>query len=622
MTESSSAASSRLGPPPRRGWLSALANRLRRAGSSGRAPWIAGLLGVLLASPALTATFTADDHWLRVLGRRDTGIEGLPSRPFDVFVFTDGSPETNHALSDAGVFPWWAAPRVKLAFFRPLSSATHVLDNLLWPESAALQLFHNLAWFALGLLFVWRFYAGFERERWIAVLALAMFAMDDARGPPIGWIANRNTLIALAFAVPVMLLHRRGRSGWRPGLVLAPIVLLVALLAGEAALGILAYVFAYAVFLDRGTRLERFLSLVPYGVLVVAWRLAYVAAGYGAAGSGVYIDMGRNPLLFLGVAVSRWPLLLLGQFGFPFADLANLYGLLGDGIYEAVTLFALLFIVLLALALWPILRRDPVARFYALGLSMAAIPICSTFPSDRLLGFVALGGFGLVAKLIGAWFDESESLWPRVNAHRLAAMMTGAMVFFHLFAGPLLELSRSRSMVTAGAPLAFAERSFLADPEIADKTVVLVNPPGDPFAGYLLITRESMHGVRPRRMRWLTTGASDVRIERLDEQTLRVSPEIGFLAFPHDQLLRGPGMPFSAGDEVELTGVRIRIDELTADGRPKVVTVHFDEPLESSDLVWMKWGERGYERWTPMAVGTTEILPAIDFIRVAFDAPS
>ena len=55
------------------------------------------------------------------------------------------------------------------------------------------------------------------------------------------------------------------RAGGRAGALLAPGLLLLALLSAEAAIAVLAYWLAYAVFLDRGTWRGRLLSLLRGG---------------------------------------------------------------------------------------------------------------------------------------------------------------------------------------------------------------------------------------------------------------------------------------------------------------------------------------------------------------------
>jgi hypothetical protein len=238
------------------------------------APLVVVLVGLALASPALTADFAADDHLHRVISRDDPGIDGLRSRPLDLFVFAGSTPDENARLRDGGVFPWWTDTSLRLAFFRPVSSATHRVDHVLWPDCATAHLAHNLLWLALALFAAWAFFRRFVPVRWIAVLALALYAFDDARGPVVGWIANRNALIALALAIPVLIAHDRWRrEGWMAGRWAGPALFALALGAGESSLAIVGYLIAHALWLDRGRWRDRAIALAPYHHIVVAWRV-------------------------------------------------------------------------------------------------------------------------------------------------------------------------------------------------------------------------------------------------------------------------------------------------------------------------------------------------------------
>src|SRR5688572_15797257 len=103
------------------------------------------VLGVCLMSPALGTGLVADDYLHQLMLRADPGIRGLSHRPFDLFRFADGQPQTALALIDEGVFPWWTDRHALLAFFRPLASATHWLDHQLWPGRPELMHLHSLA---------------------------------------------------------------------------------------------------------------------------------------------------------------------------------------------------------------------------------------------------------------------------------------------------------------------------------------------------------------------------------------------------------------------------------------------------------------------------------------------
>ena len=583
-----------------------------------RAPAIVVLLGLALAAPALTADFAADDHLHRIIARDDPGIPGLRSRPLDLFVFASGDPEENAALRDAGVFPWWADLSLRLAFFRPVSSATHAVDHALWPDSAKAQLGHNLLWLAAALIATWAFYRRFVPARWIAVLALLLYAVDDARGPVVGWIANRNALIALVLAVPVLLAHDRWRrDGWTPGRWVGPVLFALALGAGESALAIVAYLGAHALWLDRGRWRDRALALAPYAVLVVAWRIAYGAMGYGVHGSGIYLDPGGDPAGFLAAAVVRLPLLLLGQLGLPWSDLASMYPVMGPGVVTFMVLFALAALLAIGLACARLLRRDPVSRFFATGMVLAAVPVASTFPADRLLGFVGLGAMGLVAQLLAAAAHRRDALgdrWPRRAAAVTVAL---GLAFVHLVFSPPFLVLRARSMVTVGRVLDRADAGIPSGPEIADKTVILAAAPSDALAGYVHVMRESRRQVRPERLYWLANQSTAVTLERLDDRTLRVTPDGGFLRYEIDQMVRTPrAHRFTVGDQVALTGLTIEIESVTADGRPASALARFDRALEDPQLVWLRWEGKTYVPWTPPRVGERETLPKVEFFKL------
>ena len=550
-----------------------------------------------------------------MISRSDPAIAGLHARPLDLFVFANGNAADNAQLRDGGLFPWWADVNLRLSFMRPVSSATHALDHALWPDSAPAALAHNLVWHALALLVVWLFFRRFvpPNARWIAVLAFALYALDDARGPVVGWIANRNALVALALAMPVLLAHDRWRrDGWVAGRWIAPLLFAVSLGAGESALAITAYLAAHALWLDPAPWKSRLAALAPYVLIVLAWRVLYAHLGYGVVGSGIYLDPGADPRHFLGAAATRIPFLLLGLFAVPWSDLASLYPVIGALV--PMLAFALVTLVAIGLACARLVRRDPVARFFATGMLLAAVPVASTFPADRLLVFAGIGGMGLVAQLLAATLRHRAQLGDG-RARRLAiSLVAVAMVLCHLVLAPPLLALRSRSMAAVGRVLDRADAGIPRDPGIADKIVIVAATPSDALCGYIPIMRQSRGEVRPAHLYWLATATTAVTIERLDERTLRVTPDGGFLRYEIDQMVRSPvARPFAAGDRVELTGVVIEIESVTSDGRPRTAIAHFAAPLEDPRYVWRRWQGHTYVAYTPPAIGARGTFPAVDF---------
>jgi len=94
------------------------------------------------------------------------------------------------------------------------------------------------------------------------------------------------------------------------------------LLAESRGLPSPAIFFSHAVFVERGSLKKRLFSFAPYLGVTVVWRVLYNLSGYGAHGSGIYIDPVREPLHFARAFVERAPILCLGQFLLPPAELS------------------------------------------------------------------------------------------------------------------------------------------------------------------------------------------------------------------------------------------------------------------------------------------------------------
>ncbi len=117
---------------------------------------------------------------------------------------------------------------------------------------------------------------------------------------------------------------------------------------------------------------------------------------------------------------------------------------------------------------------------------------------------------------------------------------------------------------------------------------------------------------RPARMRVLASCFSNVHVSRPDATTLRVRPEKGFLDNEWLRMVRGPSRPFRPGDEVVLSDLRVRVREVTSDGRPAEVDFAFAVPLEDPSLLWTRLQAGGaLAPWSPPAVGESQRLPSV-----------
>jgi hypothetical protein len=568
-------------------------------------PWIVGV-AMLLTASSLSAGLAADD-FLHAVVLAKLPLPRPMSGPFDLFRFASGDTKNAHDLMNLGQFPWTADPTTRFAFFRPLSAATHVLDYALWPHSPALMHAQNMAWFAVAILSVCAVYRRFLGQSWVAGLALLLFALDDTHGPTVGWIANRNSIVALAVGLPVLVLHDRWRKeGWRPGVWAAPLLLFTGLFAGESALAVAAYLASYALYLDAGSWRTRAASLAPYGVVLALWRAVYTTLGYGVSGSGLYLDPGHQPAAFLAAVPRRLPFLLLGQLALPRSDLGQTYEFVAPRGLEWMMAYAVLMLVLLALAMRRTWQKDPTVRFFALGMLLSAIPVCAAFISDRLLIFVGVGAMALVAKLVESAASFGE---------RLASAF---LLFVHVVIAPPMLALRSH-INDYQLWIDAADKTIPKGPDVTSKTVVIIDPPNDLFFCYTPAVRAVRGENMPARIRGLADVVTAVDVARVDERTLRVHPDGGYLAHEPERMLRSEVRAMPVGSTVELDGMKVTIASLTADGRPDEALFRFDAPLEDPSFVWLQWTKEGFAPWVPPAVGERTRVPAHDVRRAVLD---
>lgn len=565
------------------------------------------VLGGVLALTSLGSRLALDDYVLGLAARGTPEVPGFAQNNFDLFTFTTGRVLDNRQLIEQGfLLPWWTDPELKIAFFRPLTSLTHRVDFALWPSSPPLMYAHSLGWFVLLLALVARLYKELEVDPKLATLASVLYALDDAHGAALSWLSNRNALLATILGVLALLLHHRfrARGGWWRGFGAAA-CLGLGLLAGEFTLGALAYLLGYALFLDRGAPARRVLSLVPYGLVLVCWRVAYQSVGYGAHGSGAYVDPSRDPLTFLTVLPAKLAVLYNGALAAPAAETA----FFGPVWHRPFIVTLAVFVCSVAAALfWPALRRDAHARFWAFGALLAAVPVSASFPSDRLLFFVGIGVMALLARVFCAELERRER--GALPALRRAAVLGFAVL--HLIVAPLLLPVRAGQMQVLGSLLDHADASILQAPDVERRTVVLLGPPADIFASYIQPAR-AWNGVpRPEHLYWLASASSELEVHRSGVDRLTVRPAQGFLFAPLEQHYRGDVRSLPAGSEVVLSRMTARVTTSLPDGRPREVEFTFREPLESDSYAFMRWEGGRYVPFT-LPVDGRVTLPARDF---------
>lgn len=562
-----------------------------------RALWVSLGVGLVLALPSVFLGFFNDDYYQLCL------LEGASTlgSPFDLFHFAGGDSAALRRLIDEGPYPWWTLPELRLVFWRPLSSALAVLDHRLFGRAAVGWHLHSLLWYA-GTVAV---LGGLLRRVLpgaLGALALLLYAVDGAHFLPVAWLANRNALVAAAPALLGLWMHLEWReSGSRRARLLSPLGFAVGLLGGESALGVFAYLLAYELLGARGSWRERLQALLPAGGLGLAYLLVYKWAGYGASGSGAYLDPLHEPGLFLRGALGRLPTLVGGAVLEAPTDLWALEERTRPGLV-LVGLVGLLLLGGLLRATWPWLRpeeRRP-CGWLLTGAALSLLPVVATFPSQRLLLVPGVGGtVGVAAVLVGAWRARGERSWGLKSG---AAVLGLAHLVLAPLYWPLMTWSIHQMNLQVEPSLVALEHELKAE-QLPTQRVVAFSSPVSALGMYLPGILATRGMARPRAWWPVSLSTRPQVLTRTGERSLELAlPGGHFLASEFESVFRGPNHPLPEGSRVELPGMTVTVLAADAEG-PTRLGFTFDTPLEDPSLVFLSWREGAMHRMTPPAVG-------------------
>ncbi|MFP6583680.1 MAG: hypothetical protein VCD00_14160 [Candidatus Hydrogenedentota bacterium] len=462
---------------------------------------------------------------------------------------------------------------------------------------------HNLLWFTLMVASAGFYYRKIMGAGMVAGLAAILFAIDDAHAWPAGWIANRNALIAMTLCLLALMMHHRWRENRNLWAAALGVTLYGAsLFAKESTVAIFGYLVAYAFFLDNGKAIRRLITLVPYMVVTILWRMVYVSLDFGAEASGGYIDPLGAPLQFAKTALYRIPILLQGQWVFAPVDILLFAP---PWLRNVMTISAWTVMLMLATILYPLLKRNRVARFWCLGMCLATVPLAAASPQDRLLLFPGLGAMGLLAQLLVALKSGDYVDANRIVPRKLLAPIRYALVAIHLVIAPILL---PLTIVALGFMMGNIDRnvrvSLLSDESIVDKTLILANGANYPVGSYLYIIRGLEGQPTPKYLRSFalpTMAAVPMDITRVDELTVTVRPEGGY---PWS-LFRTEEKPFAPGDTHTLTGMMVEVTQLSEGGWPSELACRFEKSLDDPSYLWYRINGFDYEPMPVPAIGET-----------------
>jgi hypothetical protein len=205
-------------------------------------------------------------------------------------------------------------------------------------------------------------------------------------------------------------------------------------------------------------------------------------------------------------------------------------------------------------------------------------------------------------------------------------------LILYLVVSPLLVISNPASTRTSAEAQASAA-DFGNAPELAAQHLYVINPPGVMSVMGGLLQRLFAGEPFPLSINYLSSGFAPVRIDRVDAQTISVTPEGGYTPRPGPILDDKTGMvtpvhlenvyraldgfhynprnPMQVGQTVAMSEVTVEVTEMTGDGRIAQATFTFDHPLEDNRYVWLLWDEAtsAYNGVQMPPVGESKVYP-------------
>ncbi|MGH6648820.1 hypothetical protein [Aquabacterium sp.] len=561
---------------------------------------VSALIGMLLIAPAMNMGLLGDDylHWSLLTGH---SVNAQPGSFFGLFTFADGHAASNQAMIDSGKLVWWAHDHLRIAFWRPLAELSQALDYRLWPDSPVAMHVHNLLLYGLMILLIGKLFRDLDPDRQQAGLATWLFAGNMLHVFAVAWLASRNQMLSGLFVTLTLLAyHHWRRGGALVHGVIAALCLVLGLFSAEASIQTAGYLFAYALFMEPGKPLmARLKALLPFAVIVLAWKAEHSHLGYGSFGSPGYVDPTSNGSGFAISLALRLPALMIAQW---FGVSSAMFEQLDRGtqcLYSGVATVALLGLAWAIHALGGF--RSALVRFYALGSILALAPACAGYPFDRLTVNSDIGASGVLSVLLLMVWRQRQALtgWGRGSAKNLLLLVG----FIHLVIFPVAKLGTSAFMKTIGE--AGEAQAALAIPDATPgqtQHFLLMNLPAAESIYYIPLIRQYYGLHNPTTMRALGPNNQAMTLTRVDEVSLRLTVPTGFKGTITRDTQR---QPFKVGDTVRMGDISVLVEDITQDHAPKTVLFRFPSSLQDAQWQFLAWKEEGLYRLQVPAIGSS-----------------
>lgn len=548
------------------------------------------------------------------------------------FNFFNQNDATYQHAKDYGTIPWWTDPDAHLHLFRPISSLSHSIDYLLWPNNPFIMLLHNLAIYALAIFCLFRFYRSFQLSGAVVGLAIVLSILDISSYFAVGWIAARNSLLSLllsiiclhqlhlyflhqsrvqlaSFSAPLQFLSSN------KNLIFSLTFFTMALLAAEGGLAAFGFIVSYLIFYNTENLKRNALVLVAFILVIAAWRVAYNLNDYGSQNVGQYIDPIHSPAEFLRHIVGQAPLLAFELY----TGLDGIDVILAKDKVAVIKPMTTFFVALFALALIPLLKRDKVVRFFFIGSLFTLVPSSALALTDgRVLLIPAIGASVVVALFLRYWVRELREIWQfkyaRWLVHSMGAYFIGVSILLTLLISLMGTMIAPSTLAKSERPLNFFYK--LPNPtELENKHLVIFNAPSPFMMMYLPYHLAALNHPLPESIRVLAPAFTEITIEPEGLRNFTLHSSQGMVlsssdwiegeknsGWTHDayrarnmqNFFGNNSYDFQPGKEFSFDELSLDIESIDEKGRPQTIHVELKEE-NLQDYLFYTWS------WQEMA---------------------
>jgi hypothetical protein len=541
--------------------------------------------------------------------------------PLTLYQYEDGNPQHISALISSGFLPWFSTLDMKMTMCRHLSSAFTALNYQISGMNPLGYVLHSVLWYLviivlLGFL-VRRIVpgSGTGTNHPVSFITVIIFALAYRNAFIISYGGARWLLITMAFGLAGLLAHIKWREeGWNPGRYLSLIAFLLTLLAGEAALAMLAYLAAYELFGTADPVKKKISALLPAVIMTFIYLVIYRLMNYGTANLETYTNPFNDPIGFI-IALPLRVVAMVGEMFFGIMSVFGVYPAAPSGVLLTY-LAGIGALVLVGLLFYPVWSSAPPPQrrkfnWLMVGTAAAMLPMASTKPHSRVVLILFIGGSIILAFIVHHWWEKIRQK-PKSLAWIGGVACIGLLGIHIILSTYYWYLDARWIKVWQDDWNKFQQQPALAKIKPHQKAIFLNGTCGLDLNGSLAFTgyyyRKAKGLPMPESWWPLCFQEKNLRCHRTAENKLELEILQGsLLDHPDIQEVRNLDVPFKKGEILKFSGFQVTILEVNKDG-PTRMEFTFERSLDDEIYCFYKLQEGRLHIIPPPAVGQSLTL--------------